>query len=257
MNRRQRTLAAVILLSMGLTQSGCMIGMLAGGAMRQGSRGGEDENAARRYQAAIHLTESPKTIDARVRLDPVVNHIANASPDKQGHDMVVPGADVSAADLSEQVRQALLTDFRSNLVFADVRLYQDAPDLIVKATLFQFTEARARPWYTKLPLIGGLFAGEDAVRGEVTLDLSVSTPRGRLVGLYQGQSRFQGPGTHGAGRKGGRVDAPGDALNRAFTESVRQIREEMLADPELVSGRWKTSPAQGARDTALGLPPRR
>lgn len=257
MNRRRHGLTlALVLCCIGVLQSGCMIGMLAGGAMRQGTRG-DDQGAARRYHAAIHLSESPKTIDARVRLEPVANHIADVSPDKQGHDMVVPGADVSAADLSEQVRQALLTDFRSNLVFADVRLYQDAPDLIVKATLFQFTETRARPWYAKLPLIGGLFAGEDAVRGEVTLDLSVSTPQGRLVGLYQGQSRFQGPGTHGAGRKERRVDAPGEALNRAFTESVRQIREHMLADPELVSGRWKTSLAQDHVDAALGLPPRR
>ena len=203
-----------------------------------GHEGGADASITA-YVPTIKLTESPQTIEARAQLGPFENHIPPADSETARGDQEVTKS-VMEGELIDLVRQAILTDFRSNAVYSSVRLHEEHPDLAIQGNIYQFSEYRSKPWYAKIPLIGRLFSNSERVEGGVSLDVMVSTPDGLLVGIYSGESRFPVETSPSQSPPKNR-QAPGLQLNRAFTEAMRQIRAKMLADEQLGNGGWRRS----------------
>jgi hypothetical protein len=186
------------------------------------------------YTPTLKLPESPKTIEAKAQLEPLVSKIPAPDADSKQGDREVISAGSMDGDLAELIRQATLTDFRVNSVFQSVRIYEDQPDVVIRGVIYQFAEHRSQPWYAHVPLVRIFLGTRDQVEGGVHLELMVSTSTGHLVGTYQGRSMFPEANQSGTEQES-RPRPPGVQLNRAFTEAVRQIRGQMLADRELMS----------------------
>lgn len=233
--RRRFWLALLILLL--LIQQGCIGAAMGLVRLVTGGHEGRGDAAATSYVPTIRLTESPRTIEARAQLASFENHIPPADPEHPRGEQEVTQVAMDG-NLTELVQQAVLADFRTNSVYRSVRLHEEQPDLLLQGHIYQFSEYRSKPWYAKIPLAGRLFSDGERIEGGVALDLRVSTPDGLLVGMYTGQSRFPAessvPSSLTAQQR-----APGQQLNRAFTESIRQIRQQMVTDEQLVGGGWR------------------
>lgn len=233
-----RLTLVLLLIVISLVQTGC-VGAAIGGSMAvirlaTGGFGGKDTGQGIAYRPALQLTESPHTIEARVRFEPLVNLI-RVDLDKVRDDQELTQSALDG-ELTELVQQAILADFRTNFVYASIRLSEPNPELVIRGVLSQFSEYRSRSWYAKIPILGQLFS--DRVEGGAAIDLRVLTPEGELIGLYSGESRFSSEeSSWEALPRNQRVS--GKPLNRAFTETMRQIRAKMLADDQLMTSSWR------------------
>lgn len=231
---RGRSFILMLLVLTSLGQQGC-IGAAMG--LVRLATGGHGEAAAASYVPTIKLTESPQTIEARAQLGPFENNIPPTDPEHARGDQEVTKIAMEGA-LTDLVQQAVLADFRTNSVYRSVRLHEEHPDLVIQGHIYQFSEFRSKPWYAKIPLIGRLFSDGERIEGGVSLDLMVLTPDGLLVGIYTGQSHIPtDASTSALLSKNHR--SPGQQLNRAFTESMRQIRQQMAMDEHLTGRHWK------------------
>ena len=240
MREGKKGIAVLLFAIVGFSQSGCLIGLVGlGMAPLVGGRSPDSERAAF-YTPTVRLSESPKTIEANVKLEPFINRIPITDSKSKRGDHEIPGPGSMEGELTELVRQAILADFRTNLVFANVRIHEDHPELVIRGLIQQFAEYHTRPWYGKIPLVGNLVGAGEQVEGGVELLLTVSTPTGEPIGTYQGQSTFPDANTTDSDKeKKRRPQPPGERLNRAFSEAVHQIRQQMLADQKLVNGEWR------------------
>jgi hypothetical protein len=236
--RGRKVLAVLLFVTVAFSQSSCLIAMaLLGGTRSVGGRGPGSEIRAP-FTPTVKLRESPKTIEAKARLEPFVSRIPVADRDLNRADDEL--TDSMGDELTKLVQQAILADFRTNLVFANVRVDEEQPELLIRGVIHEFAEHHTRPWYGRIPLVGNLIGAGEQVEGGVKLDLILSTPSGELIGTYQGQSVYrQANDTDSDKEKERRLVPAGDRLNRAFSEAVRQIRSQMLADQKLVSGEWR------------------
>lgn len=234
-----RFVITVVLLSASLSLQGCIGGALGLVRLLTGGHEGRGDSSAVSYVPTIKLAESPRTIEAHAQLGLFENNIPPENPEMQRGGQEVTKS-MMEGDLADLVQQAVLTDFRSNAVYSGVRLHEEHPDLSIRGNIYQFSEYRSKPWYAKIPLIGRLFSDSERIEGGVSLDVMVSTPDGILVGIYSGQSRFpvEEPSPQSPPKN---RHAPGQQLNRAFTEAMRQIRAKMLADEQLGNGGWRRS----------------
>jgi hypothetical protein len=239
MREGKKGIAVLLFAIVGFSQSGCLIAMaLLEGTRSVGGRGPGSETHAP-FTPTVKLPESPKTIEARVKLEAFATRIPVSNPDlKRGRDEVTHS--MEGEQLTKLVQQAILADFRTNSVFSNVRVDEEQPELLIRGVIHEFAEHHTQPWYGRIPLVGNLIGAGEQVEGGVKLDLILSTPRGELIGTYQGQSVYrQANDTDSDKEKERRLVPPGDRLNRAFSEAVRQIRSQMLADQKLVSGEWR------------------
>ena len=204
-----------------------------------GGHEGRGDASTASYVPTIKLAESPRTIEAHAQLGLFENNIPPVNPETQRGGQEVTKS-MMEGDLTDLVQQAVLTDFRSNAVYSSVRLHEEHPDLSMRGNIYRFSEYRSKPWYAKIPLIGRLFSGSERIEGGVSLDVLVSIPDGLLVGIYSGESRFPAE-TSSSQSSPKNHQAPGQQLNRAFTEAMRQIRAKMLADEQLGNGGWRRS----------------
>lgn len=237
-----RWILSLPLAAVAFMNGGCLMGV----ALLGGDRGlGGVSNNDSLYTPTIRLPESPKTIEAKARLKPFINKMPahDAGPKGGSHDVTSP--EFMDGDLLELIREAIGTDLRVNLVFSSVRIHLDQPELLIRGVIHEFAESRSRPWWARVPPLGFLPAARERVEGGVKLDLVVSTLTGHVVGIYQGWSAFPDPTKADAAPKE-KQRPRGTHLNRAFTEAMRQIREQMLADPLLINGQW--------RQASLGQP---
>jgi hypothetical protein len=239
MREGKKGIAVLLFVTVGFTQSGCLIAMaLLGGTRSVGGRGPGSETHAP-FTPTVKLPESPKTIEAKARLEPFVSRIPVSDRDLNRADDELMDS-MADEQLTKLVQQAILADFRTNLVFANVRVDEEQPELLIRGVIHEFAEHHTRPWYGKIPLVGNLIGAGEQVEGGVKLDLILTTPSGELIGAYQGQSIYrQANDADSDKEKERRLVPPGDRLNRAFSEAVRQIRSQMLADQKLVSGEWR------------------
>jgi hypothetical protein len=231
---------ALFLVVVAITSNACMaaLGGMGLRAVMGGTRPGSGTDTPASYAPTLNLPESPRTIEARIQVDAFVSRLpASAAEAKRRNHDVTTSVD---GDLPELVRQAIARDFRVNLVFSSVRTHQEHADLVLRGVIYQFAEQRTTPWYSKVPLVGFLTGARERIEGGVQLELTLSTPSGRFVRLYQGQSVFP-DASPGQSQKGRPPQAPGVALNRAFSEALRQIRAQMLADQTLTTGQWRSS----------------
>lgn len=248
---RSRSFILVLLVLVSLSQQGCVGAAMGLMRLATGGHEGRGEAAETSYVPTIALTESPRTIEASAQLGPFENNIPPTDPDHARGDLEVTKTAMEG-ELTDLVQQAVLADFRTNSVYRSVRLHEKHPDLVIQGHIYQFSEFRSKPWYAKIPLIGRLFSDSERIEGGVSLDLRVASLDGLLIGIYSGQFRFPAETSSSpSARKRHRI--PGQELNRAFTEAVKQVRNKMLADEELVTrvGR-RPSGAHNTPTSALG-----
>jgi hypothetical protein len=179
---------ALLLVILATTSSACMAG-IGGMGLRTVMGGGTRPSAETLapYSPTLTLPESARTIEARIPVDSFVSRLPADATDAKRRDDVTASVD---GHLPELIRQAIARDLRGNLVFSDVRIHQEHPDLVLRGVIYQFAEYRSTPWYARLPLVEPLTGASERVEGGVRLELTLSTPDGRFVKVYQGQSVF-------------------------------------------------------------------
>jgi hypothetical protein len=182
----------------------------------------------------ISLPEARPIIDATAEF-----HDLYAAPalisGKESFGLTGPDAkQVPPRELAHQVRDELMDALEQAGVFSKITTFDQNPDLILTGRINSLYEHyRPRIW-TRLPLpyAGKIAAGildwkTHATNGEADLTLFLLTRDGKLLGTYRGSSSFD-ENFNPTGEVG-----PGERLNRALTEAVRQIQEKMLRDVRL------------------------
>ncbi|HEX2056220.1 MAG TPA: hypothetical protein VHF07_06990 [Nitrospiraceae bacterium] len=134
--------------------------------------------------------------------------------------------------MSQAITAEVLNEFSSSGLFRRLTLYDPQPDFVLTGRIEQFYEHNRRKLWTFVPYysdkIAGLFRLNSYLRsGEVKLTMMLLKPTGELVGTYVGVAKFNEDFTPNDEMK------PGERLNRAFSEALTQIRDEILADPNL------------------------
>jgi len=182
----------------------------------------------------ISLPEARPIIDATAEFHDLYPAPALISG-KESFGLTGPDAkQVPPRELAHQVRDELMDALEQAGVFSKITTFDQNPDLILTGRINSLYEHyRPRIW-TRLPLpyAGKIAAGildwkTHATNGEADLTLFLLTRDGRLLGTYRGSSSFD-ENFNPTGEVG-----PGERLNRALTEAVRQIQEKMLRDVRL------------------------
>jgi len=182
----------------------------------------------------ISLPEARPIIDATAEFHDLYPAPALISG-KESFGLTGPDAkQVPPRELAHQVRDELMDALEQAGVFSKITTFDQNPDLILTGWINSLYEHyRPRIW-TRLPLpyAGKIAAGildwkTHATNGEADLTLFLLTRDGKLLGTYRGSSSFD-ENFNPTGEVG-----PGERLNRALTEAVRQIQEKMLRDVRL------------------------
>ena len=197
--------------------------------------------ACSHYVPTVTLEESPQTIPARVQLQPLV---AGSMAESQHSPKPWNGAITDPAyldePLAELVTAAILKDFRKNGVFDAIGRNTSSPDLVLQGEIHRFHERVRSPRWLAIPvanLLIMLFAAPvESHAVDVELELVLAYPDGTPLGQYRGQSQFAQEITIYDPEV---WNAEGHRLNLAFTEAVRRIREQMLADEKLAKAPWR------------------
>jgi len=194
--------------------------------------------ACSQYVPRVTLEESPQTIPARVQLQPLVDasmdgsqHLPQAGPDGDG---AITDPAYLDGPLAELVTRAILKDFRTNGVFDAIGRNTSYPDLVLFGEIHRFQEQVRSPRWLAIPVVNllvMLFAAPvESHAVDVDLELVLAYPDGVRLGQYRGQSQF----TQKISVYDPEIwNEEGHRLNLAFTEAVRQIREQMLEDEKL------------------------
>ncbi len=203
-------LSVVAVLALGLLSAGC---------------------ASISYKPAVSLPESPRTIKATVQLDPLVDQVSPHDKASQFSGLSACEPQTLQGDLSTGVTDAILTDFNNNQVFATVKKrFDTTPDLIIKGTIDRFGakfKVTTLGWCT-MPIDIIWFFGLPitADHGNVDLTLTIQRPDGTVLGTYRGVSKFAK--SYNIYQNAG-LALP-TRLNKAFSEAVAQLREQILND---------------------------
>jgi hypothetical protein len=105
-----------LLASVVLTNAGCLLGIPLGGGALMGLGRGTGSGTQMLYTPTLKLSESPKTIEAKARLEPFVSEIPPPDADSKRGDRELTSAGSMEGDLADQIRHAILIDFRVNAV---------------------------------------------------------------------------------------------------------------------------------------------
>jgi hypothetical protein len=151
--------------------------------------------------------------------------------------------------MSQAITAEILNELSSSGLFRRIALYDPRPDFVLTGRIEQFYEHDRRKLWTYVPYYSDKLAGLFRLNtylssGEVQLTLMLLKPTGQLVGTYVGRAKFNEDFTPNDETK------PGGRLNRAFSDALAQIRDEMLADANLPKTR-KSEPiahADGKKD---------
>src|SRR5438093_10305766 len=195
------------------------------------------------YVPRVTLEESPQTIPARVQLYPLVDaSMAESQHSPQAGDGTITDPAYQDEPLADLVTTAILKDFRKNGVFDAIGRNTSSPDLVLQGEIHRFQERVRSPRWLAIPLVNilvMLFAAPvESHTVDVELELVLAYPDGIPLGQYRGQSQFAQEITIYDPEV---WNAEGHRLNLAFTEAVRQIREQMLADEKLMKASWRAA----------------
>ncbi|MET0516208.1 MAG: hypothetical protein ABW047_12895 [Nitrospiraceae bacterium] len=187
-----------------------------------------------KYEPHLALSPSPFPIliDAKVELHPFIA----GEELRSGH---VPYGVVAEdyvnhrpSKMSKIITAQILEEFEASGVFRKISTYEADPDFVLTGRVEKFVEHDRRKIWTYLPYfsdkLAGLFRLNTYVRsGEVQLTMFILSPAGELVHTYSGQAKFDEDFTPNDDMP------PGERLNRAFSQVITQIRDEMLTDATL------------------------
>lgn len=183
------------------------------------------------YVPDIRLTQARPIIDATAELHDFYPKPALISG-KESFGLTGPDTKlVPPNELTDRVEAELLEAFDQAGVFTKITTFDQHPDLIVTGRIDALYEHyRPRIW-TKIPYVGKVADVLDwkthVSSGEADLTLFLLNRRGELVGTYRGISTFK-ENFNPTGEV-----APGSRLNRALTEAVQMIQDQMLRDAHL------------------------
>jgi hypothetical protein len=177
-------------------------------------------------------TELTRAIDATVEVHPFVASdelVSGHSPyGVRAEDYV----NKPPSELTQALTKEVIAELSARRVFRKVSTYDPASDFILTGRIERFFEQDRRKAWTLIPGVtdkaASLFGANPYTSdGGVNLTMTLREPTGEVVGSYVGHSKFNEDYTPNSERR------PGDRLNRALTEAVAQIRDEMLADANL------------------------
>ena len=180
----------------------------------------------------LPATELTRSIDANVEVHPFVASDELVS----GHSPYGVRAEdynnKTPAELTQALTKEVIAELSAHRVFRKVNTYDRAPDLILTGRIERFFEQNRRKGWTLIPGVtdkaASLFgANPYTANGEVQVTMTLRKPTGEVVGSYAGNSKFKEDYTPNSEWQ------PGDRLNRGLAQAIAQIREEMLADPNL------------------------
>jgi hypothetical protein len=176
-----------------------------------------------------------QSIDATVELHPlVISEDIRTGHSKYGV-LAEDYKNPPPSEMSEAVTAEILNEFTVNRVFRRISTYDPNPDLILAGRIDRFFEHDRRKLWAYVPFsrkVANLFGVNTyMVSGEVHIIMKLLNPSGEQLNTYVGHAKFEEDFTPHDETE------PGWQLNRAFSEVVNQIREEMLADPKLAKKR--------------------
>ena len=182
------------------------------------------------YKPALSLGPSPVKIPAKIQVETFVDRSPSEDKTKRAGGSSVTEPDSMAGDLGTEVTNAVIADFLANGVFAEVGRHVERPDAVMTGEIKRFygrAGLNAAGWIT-LPInpIWLLGIPMQSSEGGVDLEVSIRRPDGAVVGTYSGRSQFSDWYT----MYNQSVWGVGTALNKAFTEAMQQIRDQMIAD---------------------------
>jgi hypothetical protein len=185
------------------------------------------------YRPVVSLGISPKTIKANVKLDTFVD--ASPASDKSscisGFSTCEPGT--LEGELAPDVTDAILTDFSNNQVFENIKKRFDGqPDFVMKGTIHRFYgKYGSTPvfWLT-IPVDIIWIFGVPIMNDDIMVDLEVNLerPDGTVVGTYRGVSTC----SKWYNMYQNVQFALPTRMNNTFSESVSQIRSQILNDAD-------------------------
>ena len=188
-----------------------------------------------KYVPNITLAKSGATIDAIAEFHNLYPTYALLSG-KETFGLDAPMAErVEPGELTRQVENEFLTKFDEAGVFSRVTRFDPNPDVILAGRITALHEHyRPQTWATIKDLVpyGGKIAQLLRLKthvssGEVHLTLLVLKATGEVLGTYTGKSIFKETFTPMKGAP------PGTFLNRALSEAVHQIQDELSHDAKL------------------------
>ena len=203
----------------------CILLTLAGGCRGE-----------QKYVPNITLTKTGSTIDAIAEFHNLYPAHALLSG-KKTFGLNAPTAEkVEPSEFTRQVENEFITKLDAAGVFSRVTRFDPNPDIILSGRITALHEYyRPQSWATIKDSVpyGGKIAQLLRLKthvssGEVHLTLLVLKSTGEVFGTYTGKSSFKETFTPS------KVDPPpGTFLNRALSEAVHQIQDELAHDAEL------------------------
>ncbi|TAJ24062.1 MAG: hypothetical protein EPO64_10000 [Nitrospirae bacterium] len=189
------------------------------------------------YKPTLSLERSPHTISASV----AVQVLRDASPPDDKEDFAegtVSQTGSMEGDLSALLTQAIVADFSATAVFRSIRKNEAHPDLILSGTIHRFYGQATIPSWLLIPGVGwaanALVSPAQSWQGEVDLEMTLATSAGRVLGTYRGRAAYQEIAGHDSRYWSMPLYPAHVRLNRAFTEAVGQIREQIVRDRDLL-----------------------
>ena len=191
------------------------------------------------YKPTLHLEETRQTIPATVFQEP----LRDLSPpdDREAsssHSVAVTSHDRVDGPLPRLIEQAIRADFSATSVFRYFSSERERADLVMSGTIYRFYGEVTMPRWQVIPglnlFLQAVTGSGEEWSGEVDLELRLSRPDGRQLGAYRGRVRFHEAASATASAWSAPLYPAHARLNRAFTEALHQIRDQMYGDRELL-----------------------
>jgi hypothetical protein len=144
---------------------------------------------------------------------------------------------IEPRDLVSQVETELLEELQASGTFSRIIRFDPNPDVILSGrihTLYEHYRPQVWNYVPYVETVNKLFRLKSHVSsGEAHLTLFVLKPTGELLGTYEGKTTFRE--TFNPTQD----VPPGARLNRALSEAVQQIQDQIVRDAHLrkVAGR--------------------
>lgn len=200
-------------------------------------------------QLSLPPADVKQSIDAVVELHPLV---VSEDPNSGHSTYGVVAEDYEnppPSKMSKAITAEIHNEFMANGVFRRISMYDPHPDLVLTGRIDRFFEHDRRKLWTYVPFYSNKLANLFRLNtymgsGEVRVTMMLLKPSGEPLNTYVGHAKFQEDFTPNDEIK------PGGRLNRAFSEALKQIRDEMLADATLPKTRKTETLVQldGAKD---------
>lgn len=186
-----------------------------------------------------HLSLPPASVDQSIDATVELHSLVISEDLRSGHStygvLAKDYENPPPSEMSNAITAEILHEFTANRVFRRISMYDPNPDLILTGRIDRFFEHDRRKLWAYVPLsdkVAKLFRLNTYMgSGEVQMTMTLLNPSGEPLTTYVGHAKF------GEDFTPNDETEPGRRLNRAFSEAVNQIREEILGDPRLAKKR--------------------